>query len=724
MPHTIRFVLTLHNHQPIGNFDGVFEQSYQDSYLPFLDVLDEYPTLPVALHTSGSLMEWLVVHHPEYVERLAQMVIDGRCEIVGGSHFEAILTMLPRRDRIGQIRSYSDWLEEHLGARVRGMWIPERVWEPGLVSDLVDAGIEYIILDDFHLRGAGLEDKDLHGYYVTEDEGRLLKVFPGSERLRYLIPFGSPEATVDYLRGIAEQQPGAVMVFGDDGEKFGTWPDTKQHVYEDRWLHHFCQALLAQKEWLKVTTLAESIDHLPPVGKVYIPNASYREMTEWSLPAERLMEYEHLHHDMEHDHRWATISKFTRGGLWRNFKIKYPETDEMYSRMLMISQRLEALERQGYQGELVDSARQELYRGQCNCGYWHGAFGGMYLPHLRNAVFNHLIAAENILDQVEGIREESRVTIEAGDYNHDARQEVKLANQKLIAFFAPSQGGMMYELDIRSICLNLLASLTRHPEAYHQKVLAGPNANQGEVASIHDRVVFKQEGLDQKLLYDTYPRKSLVDHFYDTEISQMSVADCSAMERGDFAGGVYETRMRRSAEHVQIEMSRKGNAWGHPFTVTKRITLPREEALLRIDYELTDLPPNHPLHFGVEFNFAAMPSGADDRYFFNQQDERLGQLGSHLDLVKCPGIGLRDEWLGLGVELHLSRPSGIWTFPIETVSQSEAGFELVHQSVALQPHWILQGNAEGKWSVSMELRLDTSLAEKRDLAAKEVSATT
>ena len=44
------------------------------------------------------------------------------------------------------------------------------------------------------------------------------------------------------------------------------------------------------------------------------------------------------------------------------------------------------------------SARRALYRGQCNCPYWHGAFGGIYLPHLRNAIYNQLIACDNLLD--------------------------------------------------------------------------------------------------------------------------------------------------------------------------------------------------------------------------------------------------------------------------------------------------------------------------------------
>jgi 4-alpha-glucanotransferase len=53
MSNSLRLCLVLHNHQPIGNFDGVFEQAYQDSYLPFLDVFDCYPDVKIGLHTSG-----------------------------------------------------------------------------------------------------------------------------------------------------------------------------------------------------------------------------------------------------------------------------------------------------------------------------------------------------------------------------------------------------------------------------------------------------------------------------------------------------------------------------------------------------------------------------------------------------------------------------------------------------------------------------------------------
>ncbi len=497
----LRLCLVLHNHQPVGNFDGVFEQAYQDSYRPFLDIFESYgPELRISLHTSGPLMEWLDDRHPEYVDRLARLVAAGRVEIIGGPFYEPILTMIPPRDRVGQIESYTAWLESRLGAHVQGMWMPERVWEQSLTSDLADAGMKYTVLDDFHFKNAGLVEDQLYGHYITEDDGRLLSIFPGSEPLRYFIPFQPPQQTIDYLRGIAERFPNSVLVFGDDGEKFGTWPETKQHVYDNGWLRQFFDALLANRDWLQLGTLAEAIENVPPVGKIYLPDGSYREMTEWALPVGQQLEYDHVVHELQHDERWPIIKRFVRGGFWRNFKVKYPEANDMYARMMIASKRLEAARQSGLGSDALRPAQQALYRGQCNCPYWHGAFGGIYLPHLRNAIYNQLIASENLLDQAVG-RTGGFVEATVEDYNFDLRQEVRLASDKLICLLAPSSGGQLYELDVRSICHNLLATLTRRPEAYHRKVLAGPSENNG-LASIHDRVVFKQSGLDQKLIYD------------------------------------------------------------------------------------------------------------------------------------------------------------------------------------------------------------------------------
>lgn len=706
----IRLCLVLHNHQPIGNFDGVFEAAYQDSYKPFLDVFEPYEKLSVSLHTSGPLMEWLDRNHPEYLDRVANLVAAGRIEIVGGAFYEPILTMIPSRDRRGQITSYTDWLTKRLNARIRGMWMPERVWESNLTSDLAASEIEYTVLDDYHFRAAGLTDDQLHGYYVAEDEGRIVKIFPGSEKLRYLIPFSEPHETIDYLRGLSESHPGAVAVFGDDGEKFGTWPNTKEHVYQNGWLRSFFDQLSQNSDWLATTTLTEAVTRTISVGKIYLPDASYREMTEWALPVQQQNDFDQVVHDLETDERWPRVQPFLRGGFWRNFKVKYPETNEMYARMMFVSSLVQQAEQEGCDPAAIAEARDWLYRGQCNCSYWHGAFGGVYLPHLRNAVYQSLIKAEKVID---GVMRNTSHWIEAlvDDYTFDTRREIRLGNEQMIAWISPYDGGQIYELDLLDIEHNLLATIQRRAESYHQKVLKGQDTNSDDTASIHDRIVFKQDNLDQHLGYDLRLRKMLVDHFWDEHETLANVAGAKSLDRGDFSEGVYQATIRRNPDRIQVMLTRDGNVWGVPLKITKGITMSPQNNQIEIAYQLDGIPEGQLLHFGIEFNFAGMPDGQDDRYF-EQSGEIIGQLGDSLELESTNELKLVDKWLGLKVDLQLASPSNVWAFPIQTVSQSESGFELVHQSVVVQPHWIIRGDATGRWTTKMTLGLESLKNEK------------
>ena len=74
-------------------------------------------------------------------------------------------------------------VQSDFGVHARGMWIAERVWEPGLPRLLREAGITWTILDDVHFKNVGLEDSDLYGYYATEDQSSVLKVYATSQSL-------------------------------------------------------------------------------------------------------------------------------------------------------------------------------------------------------------------------------------------------------------------------------------------------------------------------------------------------------------------------------------------------------------------------------------------------------------------------------------------------------------------------------------------------------------
>jgi alpha-amylase/alpha-mannosidase (GH57 family) len=49
----IYFSLAIHNHQPVGNFDFVFEEAYNKAYEPMLAALEQHPGVRLALHYSS-----------------------------------------------------------------------------------------------------------------------------------------------------------------------------------------------------------------------------------------------------------------------------------------------------------------------------------------------------------------------------------------------------------------------------------------------------------------------------------------------------------------------------------------------------------------------------------------------------------------------------------------------------------------------------------------------
>jgi 4-alpha-glucanotransferase len=702
----IQLCLVLHNHQPVGNFDNVFEAAYQDSYLPFLDLFETFPGISISLHTSGPLMVWLKEKHPDYVNRLSQLADEGRVEIIGGAFYEPILSMIPHRDRVGQIKRFTHWLKDWVSTNVQGMWMPERVWESQFVSSLQEAGIHYTVLDDFHFRRAGLTEEQLTGYFVLEDEGRIVRVFPGSERLRYLIPFASPHETIDYCRQIAQQSPDSVIVFGDDGEKFGTWPETKKHVYQDGWLKQFFQALTDNRHWLKTSTLRQAVETTSPCGKIYLPDASYREMIEWALPVSRQREYDYLVHEMEHHPLWPALKNYVTGGFWRNFKVKYPETNLMYARMMYVSKLLDRARSENVNRTVLDAAEDHLYQGQCNCSYWHGAFGGIYLPHLRNAVYQHLLAAENLLES--GLRPSSTwVEATIDDYDFDDETEIRLANDQLSVWLTSGRGGQIYELDIRNIEHNLNATLQRPNDLYHDKVKQGQQQSGEGAKSIHDRIVFKQPDLEQRLHYDLRPRNSLIDHFRPAELNAATIQHGNVEELGDFADASYRTTIRRNPGRIQVMMECEGNAEGVSLKITKGVTLNAGSDTIEIAYLIENLPADRRFNFGVEFNFSGLPDRQEDRFFADAQGNPLGQFHDLLDLQSISHLSLNDHWLGLNVELNFETAATVHAYPVQTVSQSESGFELVHQSVAVEPHWQIESDEFGRWSTVIQLTLKT-----------------
>jgi alpha-amylase/alpha-mannosidase (GH57 family) len=288
----IKFAFGIHNHQPIGNFEHIFEKAFRRCYSPFLELLEKYPFFKLSLHNCGILYDWLIKNHPELIEKLKTLVKSGQVEPLTGGYYEPIFPSIPDEDKISQIEKLSYFIQQSFDFKPSGMWVAERVWEPHLPKFFAQAGVGFALLDDSHFKYSGLEDERLLGYYLTEEEGSTLALFPISKRLRYYIPFKEPDEIIDYLKSLATEDGNNLVVYADDGEKFGIWPMTYEHCYEDKWLERFFEKIKENSDWIQVVHFSQVLKELSPLGRIYLPTASYYEMMHWALLPKAFQEFE------------------------------------------------------------------------------------------------------------------------------------------------------------------------------------------------------------------------------------------------------------------------------------------------------------------------------------------------------------------------------------------------------------------------------------------------
>ncbi|WP_461864101.1 alpha-amylase/4-alpha-glucanotransferase domain-containing protein [Thermococcus sp.] len=630
----VNFIFGIHNHQPLGNFGWVFESAYEHSYLPFMEILEEYPGMKVSVHISGPLLEWLEKNKPEYIELISSLVKKGQLEIVVAGFYEPVLAAIPKEDRIEQIRLLKEFARK-LGYDAKGVWLTERVWQPELVKSLRAAGIDYVIVDDYHFMSAGLSKEELYWPYYTEDGGEVIAVFPIDEKLRYLIPFRPVEKTVEYLEGLSDEDPSKVAVFHDDGEKFGVWPGTYEWVYEKGWLRNFFEALTSNEK-INLMTYSEYLSKFKPKGLVYLPIASYFEMSEWSLPAKQAKLFVEFVETLKAQGQFEKYRVFVRGGIWKNFFFKYPESNYMHKRMLMVS-------------KLVRNnpeARRLLFRAQCNDAYWHGVFGGVYLPHLRRTVWENIIRANSFVSTGSFVR----------DIDFDGRDEVFLENGSFYAVFKPSYGGALFEFSSKRKAVNYNDVLARRWEHYHDvpEAATPEDGHEDGVASIHEVGRKIPEEIKRELAYDWQMRGILQDHFIKPETSLDDYRLVRYGELGDFINQPYRFEFGEG-----LKLWRDGIVDSKPGRVEKDFRL-RDDGF---DVEYRVKSPIRAL-FGVEINLAVHSVMESPEEFETAKVE-----------VSDPyGIGR--------VEIGLDRKAKVWKFPIKTLSQSEAGWDFIQQGVS------------------------------------------
>ena len=712
MPQTFHLALLIHAHQPCGNFEHVLEKSYDNSYLPFLQHLEEHPRVHLGLHYSGPLLTWIEQHRPEYFARLKKLVQSGQVELIGGGFYEPILVSIPPEDQFEQITRLACYLETHFGARPSGAWLAERVWEPQLPSVLAAANVAYTLVDDMHFLAAGFEPEELFGAYIAEDRGKSVWLYPGQKALRYLVPFGKVEDVITYLRDAASVHPGGVATMGDDMEKFGVWPGTHDHCYKDGWLSDFFAALERNSSWLNVCTPGEYLASHSPLGRADLPTASYTEMMEWVFPTRVRQRY---HAVLQEFTSRPEVLGFLRGGSWRGFFRKYPESNLLHKKMLRVSARIAAAaatacpdrEKQAAQ---LSEARDLLLRAQCNDAYWHGIFGGIYAPHLRTDPARNLIRAEAIADRLTPGALAPR--LEMLDYDADGANELLFTSPEFQALLKPGDGGTITALDFRPAAATLVNSILRRPEAYHARLREAAGATATGAVSIHEQTRVKEPGLERFLRYDRWPRHAFRILIFDPSRTQADFETLELREDAGFAGGAFSVKNSSAltaelfrADTLLLHGKAEGSA--QKLLLFKHFSFNPSpngfEVACEIQLKLKE-PLEKPVAVGIESIINLLAPAEPDRFF----ETPAGRANLRFSgALPAPILRMEDGWQRVRVALHAPLSEGFWVAPIETVSESEEGFERVYQGSQILAVWRPPLTAQKAWSARLVWRLES-----------------
>ncbi|MHA1684722.1 MAG: alpha-amylase/4-alpha-glucanotransferase domain-containing protein [Promethearchaeota archaeon] len=665
---TINFPLIFHFHQPVDNFDHVIEEIYNKCYRPLLDRIMA-SRVKFTLHFTGSMLDWLDSNHPEYLADIKGLCIKGQVELISGGYYEPILAILPDRDKLGQINLLNDKIQKEFSTTPKGFWLAERVWEPQLPKFLNKCGLKYIVVDDNHLKSCGFGEDDALHYYSTEDEGKTVFVFPINESIRYLAPWQPVWKLRDYLEGIRSEAGDRIALFMSDAEKMGEWGTTHELCYQKG---HEGEApyidelfgFIENTDWVNSVTLSECLEAFRPSGMVYLPTASYDKMEEWVLPTGTRVKMETIREKFERNEldslKELELERFVKGGFWRYFLAKYPESNNMHKKMLRVYSKLADYEARYGTCDDLERARLELYKGQANDCYWHGQFGGIYLNFLRFSVYKHLIEAEKIIESLHAKNGSPNTPKCLKDsFFCNGFDQLVIESSTFNLYIDPDDGGSIFELDYKPLSYNLLNTLTRWKEAYHVGATS------------------------EKLVFDASRKTAFRTQLVRKDIDLLTFQRNDHEKIGCFSTGLYNVDSMETRENqVKISLGRSESIDEKTIRVEKTIQMDEGSNEIRFTCELTQYPPDLLQENALLVDFPIFFNGDPVKFSINSGVA----TGNPLDglVMASERITLHDESYGLKMELIFQETVTVVSYSHETFSRMNTDdYQSKYQAIGL-----------------------------------------
>jgi len=411
----ITLVLGSHAHVPSGASDSYFEYIYENRLRPFVTNLYRYSNIHAVLHYSGVLLYWIERTHQEFFMLIEGMAARKQIEIMGGGFYEPMFPLIPLQDRIGQIEFMTTYLRKHFGKRPQGCWIPGMVWEQHLANALSSSDMTYSFLSQDQFTLAGVKEADLYSPCISEDQGKIITIFPVSLSIEKDLAEKSFSHVFTELKKKFDENYDI-----SDGKIVAVFPDkissSPEEAEDTAWNRFFEEISLSEN--IVETVLPQKIIRSHKFyHKASFPNSS-------SLPAAQ---------EQNEDENISYINDFSP----RRFIIEHEQANGIYSKMIFTNVLINQLK--GDKSRKLN-AREELWKAQDSSLFMPGS--GLFKNELRKAAYSSLLRAE-MLSREKG---KTNFSLIQYDFDFDGVKEY-LFQDMIINCYIRQKGASVFELD-------------------------------------------------------------------------------------------------------------------------------------------------------------------------------------------------------------------------------------------------------------------------------------
>jgi hypothetical protein len=438
MSGNLTVILGYHDHLPPGAKDDEFEEIYSSRLKPFVTILNGNPGVPAALHLSGPLLERLKQKKPEFFLLIGDLVARKQIELLGGGFYEPLLPLLPLADKIGQIELLTTYIRQHFGKKPQGCYLPFGAWEQSLAGVLSSCGMTYTFLGEDQFKASGIEGEELYSPWITEDQGKLVAVFPVAGSVSNG-PRNSGAEIRDFIDGTINS--GGTRNPGLRAQtKLSFMPGGLVTVFPrfsgggaETVIGGFFEQLaggVAEKK-LEMSLPGKFLKTAGPLKRAYFPSSADSGFMS----------------QLDDGRRFSCLQP-------RRFLMSYAEANNLYSKMYFTHTLINQL-----RGDKArkKTAREELWKAQGADAFCRTAGRDIACSPVRKHAYKSLISAERITRE-KGNFAPSLLTF---DFDLDGEAEY-LFQDKNVNCYVKAEGASVFELDYLPKGWNYLDTFSPH----------------------------------------------------------------------------------------------------------------------------------------------------------------------------------------------------------------------------------------------------------------------